>query len=139
MNILIWVYNILSCSLLTDLALRVCARMYSIPACIGINTRIMIRAYIVFYSALIQRCFSNFRSGGTLLKIKWAWSLDWAWPMAMKLNKRGFSLIDMLVKICHILYSSQTNNIIIYLIIIYYILLMNPGEKLICNFNYCLM
>jgi hypothetical protein len=32
--------------------------MYSIPACIGINTRIMIRAYIyiVFYSALIFVC-----------------------------------------------------------------------------------
>jgi hypothetical protein len=30
--------------------------MYSMPACIGINTRIMIRAYIVFYSALIFVC-----------------------------------------------------------------------------------
>jgi hypothetical protein len=29
-----------------------------------------------------QRCFANFRSGGTVLKIKWAWSLDWAWPHA---------------------------------------------------------
>ena len=39
-----------------NLALSVYARMYSIPACIGINTRIMIRAYIVFYSALIFVC-----------------------------------------------------------------------------------
>jgi hypothetical protein len=31
---------------------------------------------------LNQRCFANFRSGGTVLKIKWAWSLDWAWPHA---------------------------------------------------------
>jgi hypothetical protein len=29
-----------------------------------------------------QQCFANFRSGGTVLKIKWAWSLDWAWHYA---------------------------------------------------------
>jgi hypothetical protein len=49
--------------------------------------------------------------------------------VAIKLNKRGFSLIDMLVKICPIIFYSKqtisprparglTNNIIIYLIII---------------------
>ena len=60
-----------------------------------------------------QQCFAYFRSGGTLLKIKWAWSHDWAWPMAMKLNKQGFSLIDMFVKICHIysIVNKQYNNI----------------------------
>jgi hypothetical protein len=30
--------------------------IYSIPVCIGINMRIMIRAYIVFYRALIFVC-----------------------------------------------------------------------------------
>ena len=53
MNILIWVYTVVFA---INFALRVCARMYSIPVCIGINTRIMIRAYIVFYSALIFVC-----------------------------------------------------------------------------------
>jgi hypothetical protein len=33
---------------------------------------------------------------GTLLKIKWAWPLDWGRPMALKLNKRGFSPLMVL-------------------------------------------
>jgi hypothetical protein len=53
-NILIWVYTVVFA---INLALSVCARMYSIPACIGMNTRIMIRAYIVLYLFVMQCVF----------------------------------------------------------------------------------
>jgi hypothetical protein len=56
-NILIWVYTVVFA---INFALSICTRMYSIPACIGINTRIMIRVYIVFYSALIFVCNSYY-------------------------------------------------------------------------------
>ena len=67
-----------------NFALRVCARMYSIPVCIGINTRIMIRAYIVFYSALIFVC--NAYSYDTRIHmirvfVRYAYSYDTRIPM----------------------------------------------------------
>ena len=45
MNNLILAYTVVFA---INFALSVCARMYSIPACIGINTQIMIHTYMVY-------------------------------------------------------------------------------------------